>query len=168
MITITPELIMSWTLTNPHFTQSSATYTTANAFTSGSSQDFRISAFNGVGQGVYSSITCTALTFPTETVTLTQGEVRPTSVTLSWDALTTGTGGSSIIFYAVEYSSTSSTSDFTQLNALSEGLYTSYTHNPASVFPSGATLYYRVRAVNSVGYSESYSTVLTVTADTVP
>ena len=121
-----------------------------------------------MGQGVYSTITCTALTFPTGTVTLTQGTVRPTSVAISWGALTTGTGGTAITFYAVEFSTTSSTSGFTQGNALSEGLYTSYTHTPGYVFASGSTLYYRVRAVNAVGYSTSYSQVLTVTACSVP
>jgi hypothetical protein len=167
--TNTASLINSLTLNNPYSSQPSPAYTTASAFTSGSGQQFRVSAYNGVGQGPYSTTqTCTALSFPTGTVTLSEGAITPTSVTFSWSALTTGTGGSTIIFYAVEYSSTSSSSGFSQLNALSSGIVTSYTHSPGPVFPSGASLYYRVRAVNNVGYSLSYSSVLTVTADSEP
>ena len=41
-------------------------------------------------------------------------------------------------------------------------------HSPGYIFPSGQVNYYRVRAVNSVGYSSYYSAVLTVTSDSIP
>lgn len=108
------------------------------------------------------------MTFPTGTVSLSVGTVNPMNITISWGALTTNTGGLPITFYAVEYSSTSSSSGFVQLNSYSEGLYTQYTHVSSTIFPSGGYVYYRVRAVNSVGYSSYYSAVLQVTCDSIP
>ena len=166
--TDTTTLVTSTILTNSHSNQVSP-YTTTNAFTVSSVQQFRVSAFNGVGQGPYSTtISCTTNTFPTGTVTLVQGAVHPLNVTLSWPSLTTGTGGVSVTFYAIEYSTTSSTTGFVQVNAYTEGLYLTYTHVSSTVFASGSSIYYRARAANSVGYSPNYSTVLTVTACSIP
>lgn len=77
------------------------------------------------------------MTFPTAAVTLVAGVPHPLDIAISWAALSTGTGGLPITFYAIEYSSTSSTTGFVQLNAYSEGLYTVYTHVVSTVFPAG-------------------------------
>lgn len=78
---------------------------------------------------------------------LTAGTINPTNMTFSWDELIdpVKNGGDSIIFYSVEWSSTSATNGFTVVNAGGAKVL-SYTHSPGSVFASGSTHYYRVRA----------------------
>ena len=101
-------------------------------------------------------------------MTLVAGAAHPLNITISWTALATGTGGVAITFYAVEYSSASSTSGFVQVNSYTEGLYTTYTHVVSTTFTGGAPNYYRVRAVNSVGYSTVYSAVISIVAPSIP
>ncbi len=96
--------------------------------------------------------------------------VKVLNITISWSAVATGaaTGNCPITFYAVEVSSTSSTSGFVQLNSISEGLYTQYIHVFSTPFPSASTIYYRVRANNGVGYTTGYSSILSVVTISVP
>lgn len=143
-----------------------------SGFSANTTYNFRLKAQNTQGSGPASDVTqIKSDSVPSGMGPLTAGTINPTNMTFSWDELTdtVKTGGDPIIFYSVEYSSTSATTGFTVLNAGGSKVLT-YTHSPGTVFTSGSTHYYRVRAQNSVGMglTTSYSTVLTMVADKIP
>ena len=93
--------------------------------------------------------------------------VSPLSITIKWNELVDMNlnGGDYPIFYQVEYSSNNST--WTALNA-NGALVFQYTHTVTTIFPSGSSQYYRLKAKNNVGVGTVPSPVLAVVADSLP
>jgi hypothetical protein len=88
---------------------------------------------------------------------------------LTWPPITldSQTGRNPVIFYDLQWDGGSNQVTWTSLIANSAGMILAYNHTSATVFPSGGTLNYRLRAANTVGLG-AFSTVYSVLCDSVP
>ncbi len=129
----------------------------------GTTYHYRISAINSVGTGNPSNVenaTTDAASVPDAPTGLTATASGETEINLSWTA-PSDDGGTAITGYHIEMSADAG-SNWSDLVANTESSATTYTHTGLS---EGATRYYRVYAVNSVGESTDPSNVANATTD---
>lgn len=81
--------------------------------------------------------------------------VTPSSITLTWTELTLSsqTGGDAVTYYELEWEQTSGVWVALTSQATDGKIFTkTHTLSAGQVFPSGSTIKYRARGMNSVGY----------------
>ncbi len=133
---------------------------------------------NGVGYSLSVSNTVTVLTdgYPIYMNTPIGGAVTPTSISLSWTALTdmVKNSGDIPIYYRVEWYNRETDQynpTWDEVSKESSGLRFEFTHGRTAaqgVFPSGSTQKYRIIAKNNVGLGVNPSAELEIVADEVP
>jgi hypothetical protein len=139
-------------------------------FSSGSTQNYKVCAENGVGLGACGTVAITADATPTaaNAPVVDPNNISPTSIYLTWTEITsTYNGGDTVVYYRLEWEQT--TNNWVELTTYTVGgpIQTSYTHTPGYIFTSGATINYRISAMNGVGYGV-YSSTTPVLCDAVP
>ena len=132
--------------------------------TRGATRYYRIAAINSVGRGIYSSAVSTATTYdvPAEAPNLMATAVSGNQIDLFWQA-PASTGGTSITGYQLQVSEDEG---ITWVDLYMTAATTlTYEHRGLT---RGATRYYRVAAVNSVGVGVYSSAVPSATTYDVP
>lgn len=132
---------------------------------------FRLKSKNGVGFGPYSTpTTITSDRTPLQPLPPTNGTVTPTSIEVSWTALTEfeARGRDTILNYLLEYFDGTDWSTVIEVDA---NTFT-HTHEIPSGFPANTDrsdyfVKYRVSAKNGIGYG-ILSPELSVLTDTYP
>jgi hypothetical protein len=145
------------------------THIATTLFPNGQKLYYKLRAKNGVGYGVFSTIT-EVLTDATPGMmnapVVSTADITPTSMKFTWASITdcTLSGRDCPTYYGLEWDQGLNT--WTNLTTPSMGMINSYTVN-FPVFPSGTSIKFRTYARNRVGYGE-YSTTVTAISDKYP
>lgn len=124
---------------------------------------------NGVGYGSYSDdFFVTADSVPTFAYQPTNTSVSPTTMTFTWQGISTfaHTGGDPAVYYEMECDQ--STDEWIVITSeVAQGSALRLTYTPAQKFLDNQIIRYRLRAKNGVGLG-AYSDVLEVLTDSSP
>ena len=131
--------------------QTSFTFASEVIFPSGSTQQFRVRAQNGVGLGAFSATTVVVadsvptLMYPPKPVPL--ADVAPKSMRVTWDSISTDaqTGRDPVTYYELQWYS-ELIEDWEVLTVPSANVKNEFTFNRETVFPSGSNQRFRIRA----------------------
>jgi hypothetical protein len=141
-------------LTSPTQTpllQTSFAFAREVIFPSGSNQQFRVRAQNGVGLGAFSATTVVVadsvptFMYPPKPVPL--ADVGPKSMRLTWDSIGTDaqTGSDPVTYYELQWYS-EVIEDWEVLTVPSATVKNEFKFNRETVFPSGSNQRFRIRA----------------------
>jgi hypothetical protein len=146
----------------------STSYSNSTGLSASTTYYYRVRAVNCMGYSTYSAAlqattapTCSAPTVPTSPITPTATANSSSQITFGWYD-NSGVEGA----YIIERS-TSSTAGFTQIASVGPNAGAPYTLSYADWgLNASTTYYYRVRAINCVGPSTAYTTVVSATTST--
>ena len=146
-------------------TQSSATTYRHTGLLAGNTWYYRVSAINGRGVGPTSSVAnaTTDATVPGQPRTLRAAGTSPNAIELSWDAPASD-GGAVIAGYRIEVA-TGAGGPWVALVPNSGSTTTAHTHTG---LPPVTTRFYRVSAINSVGFGQPAGPVNATTLPDLP
>ena len=153
-----------WTIVRAN-TQSSATTYRQTGLLAGNTWYYRVSAINGRGVGATSSVAnaTTDATVPGQPRTLRAAGTSPNAIELSWDAPASD-GGAVIAGYRIEVA-TGAGGPWVALVPNSGSTTTAHTHTG---LPPVTTRFYRVSAINSVGFGQPAGPVNATTLPALP